>query len=81
MQRWAPMEREHDFYTVDEVAALFGVAADTVVEWTHHGLPHTVKGGRWVFVKENVIEWARIHHRHAPGNRETSARRRIPHPT
>lgn len=61
MGRWTQMQRERDFYTLDEVASLFGVSVDTVVGWTHRGLPHTVKGGRWVFVKENIIEWARTH--------------------
>ncbi|MGE5553759.1 MAG: helix-turn-helix domain-containing protein [Betaproteobacteria bacterium] len=61
MKRWLAMERERDFYTVDEVATLFGVPVDEVVGWTRRGLPHSVKGGRWVFVKENVIEWARTY--------------------
>lgn len=61
------MEHERDFYTLDEVASLFGVPVDTVVGWTHRGLPHTVKGGRWVFVKENVIEWARTHRPRSAG--------------
>lgn len=64
MTRWTPMdERERDFYTVDEVAGLFRVPVDTVVGWTNQGLPHSIKGGRWVFVKENVIEWAKSHRR------------------
>lgn len=66
MTRWMQMDgRERDFYTVDEVAGLFKVPVETVVGWTHQGLPHSVKGGRWVFVKENVIEWAKLHPRHA----------------
>ncbi|MGE5507880.1 MAG: helix-turn-helix domain-containing protein [Chitinophagales bacterium] len=55
------LETERDFYTLDEVAMLFGVPVDTVLAWTRSGLPHSVKGGRWVFVKENVIEWAKTH--------------------
>lgn len=61
MERWRPVENERDFFTIDDVAALFGVPLDTVVGWTRQGLPHSVKGGRWVFVKENVIEWAKVH--------------------
>lgn len=61
MKAGVAMDRERDFYTTDEVAALLGVSVDTVVKWSRRGLPHSTKGGRWVFVRENVIEWAKTH--------------------
>lgn len=51
---------EQDFYTLEDVARLLSVPVSTVIQWTRQGLPYTVKGNRWVFVKENVVEWASL---------------------
>lgn len=49
---------EQDFYTLEDVSRLLSVPVSTVIQWTRQGLPYMVKGNRWVFVKENVVEWA-----------------------
>lgn len=52
---------EKDFFTLDDVARLLKVSPETVIEWTRQGLPFINRGGRYLFVKENVVEWAGEH--------------------
>ncbi len=52
---------ERDFFTVDDVARLLKVTTETVIQWTREGLPHINREGRYLFVKENVVEWAGEH--------------------
>jgi len=55
------MPAERDFFTVDDVARLLKVTPETVIRWTQEGLPYLYRGGRYLFVKENVFEWAGQH--------------------
>lgn len=49
---------ERDFFDIDEVARLLHVTPADVLEWTRQGLPFMYRHGKYLFVKENVIEWA-----------------------
>ncbi len=46
----------------DKVAELLGVPEITVQRWVHQGkIPYRVKKRKYIFIKDEIINWAQIH--------------------
>ena len=50
---------ERKYYTVNELADLYGVSRTTIYKWVRKGMPHeTTPGGRKRFNVEDINKWS-----------------------